>query len=121
MPIQIHSLRFGINRCYIIQDNGIIMIDGGPPKKLKAFQKLIKQLDINPSEIRLLVLTHGDFDHVTGSPMADILTITRIIAKARETRRANCRGSRTIRYKQQGAPCCAPRLPSLVHLDAVMR
>jgi glyoxylase-like metal-dependent hydrolase (beta-lactamase superfamily II) len=40
------------------------MIDGGPPNKLKAFHKFIKRIEVNPSEIRLLVLTHGDFDHV---------------------------------------------------------
>ena len=64
MPVQIHPLRFGINRCYLIQDKGIIMIDGGPTNKLKTFQKLIKHLHINPNDIRLIVLTHGDFDHV---------------------------------------------------------
>ncbi len=51
MPVQIHPLRFGINRCYLVQDKGIIMIDGGPPNKLKTFQKLIKHLHINPNDI----------------------------------------------------------------------
>ena len=52
MPVQIHPLRFGINRCYLVQDKGIIMIDGGPTNKLKTFQKLIKHLHINPNDIR---------------------------------------------------------------------
>ena len=63
MPTQIYPLRFGINRCYLVQDDGIIMIDGGPPNKSIAFQKLIKHLPINANDIRLIILTHGDFDH----------------------------------------------------------
>ena len=64
MSTQIYPVRFGINRCYLIREEGVIMIDGGPPKKLKAFQKFIGGIPIRPEDIRLIVLTHGDFDHV---------------------------------------------------------
>jgi glyoxylase-like metal-dependent hydrolase (beta-lactamase superfamily II) len=39
------------------------MIDGGMPKKLKVFKRVIGILDINPSDIKLIVLTHSHFDH----------------------------------------------------------
>ena len=35
MSISIHPIQMGLDRCYIIKDKGVIMIDGGFPKKLK--------------------------------------------------------------------------------------
>jgi hydroxyacylglutathione hydrolase len=74
MSTQIYPVRFGINRCYLIREEGVIMIDGGPPKKLKAFQKFIGSISIRPEDIRLIVLTHGDFDHVGSA--GDIKSLT---------------------------------------------
>jgi hydroxyacylglutathione hydrolase len=74
MSTQIYPVRFGINRCYLIREEGVIMIDGGPPKKLKAFQKFIGSISIRPEDIRLIVLTHGDFDHVGSA--RDIKSLT---------------------------------------------
>jgi glyoxylase-like metal-dependent hydrolase (beta-lactamase superfamily II) len=64
MTPKIFTFKFGINSCYVIKDKGAIMIDGGPPNKRKAFLKQIKKFSIDPEEIQLMVLTHGDFDHV---------------------------------------------------------
>jgi len=33
------------------------------PKKLKVFKRVLTRLDINPSDIKLIVLTHSHFDH----------------------------------------------------------
>jgi glyoxylase-like metal-dependent hydrolase (beta-lactamase superfamily II) len=78
MPMQIYPIRFGINRCYLVQDDGIIMIDGGPPNKSIVFQKFIKNLPINPKDIRLIILTHGDFDHVGSARDIKLLTSANI-------------------------------------------
>ncbi len=64
MSLQIFTLEFGINRCYIVKDKGVIMIDSGPPRKGKVLKKRLDSLSIQYQEIRLIVLTHGDFDHV---------------------------------------------------------
>lgn len=74
MSITIHPIRLGLDRCYVIQDKGVIMIDGGFPKEARAFRKAISKTPINPSEIQLLVLTHGHFDHVGSA--RDIREIT---------------------------------------------
>ena len=78
MPMQIYPIRFGINRCYLIQDGGIIMIDGGPPNKSIAFQKFIRCIPIHPNDIRLIILTHGDFDHVGSASEIKLLTGAKI-------------------------------------------
>ena len=64
MRISIHPIRLGLDRCYVIQGKGVIMIDAGFPKKSRAFRQAISEIPISPSDIQLLILTHGHFDHV---------------------------------------------------------
>src|SRR6056297_3454907 len=64
MKPQIHTLKFGINRCYIIRGKQVVMVDGGPPNKKKEFLKQLTMFSLDPQDIRLIVLTHGDFDHI---------------------------------------------------------
>jgi hydroxyacylglutathione hydrolase len=74
MPLSVHSLRLGINRCHIIKDEGAIMIDAGPPRRIKTIQKFFADIKLEPQQLQLLVLTHGDFDHVGSA--ADIRQLT---------------------------------------------
>lgn len=79
MPARIHTLRLGLDQCYIIQDKGTIMVDGGAPGKMKSFQAELERISVAPQDVRLLVLTHGHWDHIgcageikelTGAPIA---------------------------------------------------
>lgn len=62
--MNIHSIRLGINRCYVVKDRGCVMIDGGPPNSEQAIENWLKAIHIRPDEIQLIVLTHGHADHV---------------------------------------------------------
>ena len=64
MSVQIYLIKIGINRCYLVKDEGAILIDAGGPNKIKSFQKAFRKYSILPDEIKLIVLTHGDIDHV---------------------------------------------------------
>jgi len=64
MGIDIHPIHLGFDCSYIVKDKGTIMIDCGKPKKLKHFMQGIEKASIKPEEVRLIVLTHGHFDHV---------------------------------------------------------
>lgn len=64
MGVSIYPIHLGFDRCYLIQDKGTIMIDGGAPGKIKPFMKRIGQLSIRPEQIKLIVLTHGHWDHI---------------------------------------------------------
>jgi hydroxyacylglutathione hydrolase len=77
--VRIHPIKLGVAHCYILQGDGIIMIDGGPPKQVKHFMEALERLSIRPGDIRLIVLTHGHWDHIgsareikeiTGAPIA---------------------------------------------------
>ena len=78
MNPQIFSLKFGINTCYIIKGEGTIMIDGGPLKAIEKFKKYLIKYSINPNEIKLVVLTHADFDHMGSSGAIKELTGAKI-------------------------------------------
>ena len=78
METKIHTLKFYINRCYIIRQKSTIMIDGGPPGKVKNFEKYLTKHSINPKEINLIVITHGDFDHIGSAKEIKELTNAKI-------------------------------------------
>ena len=39
------------------------MFDGGPPQAMDKFIKYLDKYSIDPKEIKLIVLSHTDFDH----------------------------------------------------------
>ncbi len=63
MKTEIFPIKLGLNSCYLIRGKGIVMIDGGVPNKLKMFKRKLSKLGIQPSEIKLIVLTHSHLDH----------------------------------------------------------
>jgi len=64
MGASIYPLELGMDHCYVIRDKGAIMVDGGAPGKEKAFLKALDKIPVKAQEIKLLVLTHGHFDHI---------------------------------------------------------
>ena len=62
--MNIYTVRMGITCCYIIQDKGTIMVDSGPPNKIDSFIKSMRQASIDPKQIKLIVHTHGHWDHI---------------------------------------------------------
>jgi len=74
MRVNIHPVTLGFDHCYVIQGEGVIMIDGGAPKQAKRFLKAIERLSAKPEEIKLIVITHGHWDHIGSAK--DIKDIT---------------------------------------------
>lgn len=64
MKTDIFSFSFGVNDCYVIRNEGTIMIDGGPPGKRADFIKAMDRISMKPEEIKLIVITHGHIDHI---------------------------------------------------------
>jgi len=50
--------------CYLIRTgNGFILIDTGRPNRRDEIEKELEGAGCRPGDLKLIVLTHGDFDH----------------------------------------------------------
>jgi len=58
------SYRLGTVNCYPIEtDTGYILIDTGCSNKRTELEKELESAGCKPGNLKLVVLTHGDFDH----------------------------------------------------------
>lgn len=74
METEIHRIPLGMTNCYLIKEEGVVLVDGGFPDKGEEFQQQLENLSIEPQDVGLLLATHGHFDHV-GS-VGDIKELT---------------------------------------------
>jgi len=64
MATRIVSMDLGNTNCFVLQDKGTILIDAGGPKQAAKFKKELDQASIKPEDIKLILITHGHFDHI---------------------------------------------------------
>ncbi len=64
MKAEIFPFSLGFNDCYVIHEQGVIMIDAGPTKRKMDFIKVLKKIQMNPEDIKLIVITDGHPDHI---------------------------------------------------------
>ena len=82
--VKIHPITLGFDHCYVIQGEGVIMIDGGAPNQAKGFMKALEKLPVKPEEIRLIMITHGHWDHIGSAKDIKEVTGGRIAMHHRE-------------------------------------
>ncbi len=74
MPVEIIPIPLGVDICYVLRAAGVIAVDAGAPGKVRQFARGLARAGIRPSEARLIVVTHGHWDHVGSA--RDLKTIT---------------------------------------------
>lgn len=67
MPQQITTIELGVNCNLIKTGAGYILIDTGTSNKRAALEKKLQDLGCGPGDLKLIILTHGDIDHVGNS------------------------------------------------------
>ena len=71
---EIHKLPLGNCNCYLIKEEGIILVDTGFPNQKDNFRRMLDSLSIAPKDISLILLTHGHWDHIGSA--ADLKKMT---------------------------------------------
>ena len=84
MQTKIHQLSLGICNCYLIKEDGIILVDAGPPNQGEKFLKKLKDLSIEPKDISLMLLTHGHWDHIGSTNVIKKLTDCKVAINQHE-------------------------------------
>jgi len=79
MSLQIIPFEKSINTAYIIKDKGAVLFDASIKGCAETFSKLLSASGIAPGEIKLIILSHGDFDHVAGAKELQDLTGAKIV------------------------------------------
>lgn len=80
LPVEVIPIRLGpTGRAYLVRQHGVILVDTGTPGSEATIIQRMKESGISPSDIRLILLTHGHADHagsartlrdLTGAPVA---------------------------------------------------
>lgn len=84
MRTEIYGVPLGMTNCYLIKEEGVVMVDGGWPDKGEAFRKQLEELSIAPQDIGLLLATHGHWDHVGSASDIKDLTGCEVAINQRE-------------------------------------
>jgi hydroxyacylglutathione hydrolase len=79
VALEIHAIPVGPDNVYAIKDEGTILVDGGVPGRSALLLPGLRAASVSPGDVRLIVLTHGHWDHIgcaaalkelTGAPLA---------------------------------------------------
>jgi glyoxylase-like metal-dependent hydrolase (beta-lactamase superfamily II) len=79
MSLQIIPFQYSINTAYIIKDKGAVLFDASYQGAAETFSKLLSDSGIDPGEIKLIIISHGDFDHAGGAKELKELTGAKIV------------------------------------------
>ena len=64
MKEDIKTISTSIVNCYLLKtDSGFILIDTGVSFQRGALKKALNQAECRPGDLKLIVITHADFDH----------------------------------------------------------
>lgn len=64
MPATIARIRASVTNTYLIRDHGAILIDPGMAGRGERVARALAKLLDEPRSVRLIVITHGHFDHI---------------------------------------------------------
>ena len=64
MPVEIIPIPLGFDTCYVLRADGVIAVDAGAPHRGNAFLRGLERASIQPQNVKLIILTHGHWDHV---------------------------------------------------------
>jgi glyoxylase-like metal-dependent hydrolase (beta-lactamase superfamily II) len=78
----IYKIEVDSSNVYLVRGQRTVLIDSGWTRSTGALEKALAQLHVAPSELALIVLTHGHGDHAGGAARLRSLGQAKIVAGA---------------------------------------
>jgi glyoxylase-like metal-dependent hydrolase (beta-lactamase superfamily II) len=82
--MRIIPVTLGFGQCYLLQAGGAVLVDAGVPGMARAFAKSLDRAGIAPSDVKLIIVTHGHWDHIGSARDIRKLTGARLALHERE-------------------------------------
>ncbi|NOZ09079.1 MAG: MBL fold metallo-hydrolase [FCB group bacterium] len=82
MDLQV--IKVGFDNCYLIRDEGTILVDGGMPGHFRKFRRGLQRKGIAPRDIGAVVITHCHWDHFGCAQKIKQLTGAKLIVHKAE-------------------------------------
>ena len=79
MEVDIIPIRMMFDTVYVVRGDGVILIDGGDPHKQANLKRGLDRASISPEEIKLILMTHGHWDHIGSAKDIQALTGARVL------------------------------------------
>jgi glyoxylase-like metal-dependent hydrolase (beta-lactamase superfamily II) len=80
MAVTVHTMELGVTCCYLLVGSGgdAVLVDAGMPQVDHQVPAAFERIGISPEQIKLVVITHGHWDHVGCAQTLKQLTGARI-------------------------------------------
>ena len=62
--MDIYPIQMGFCTSYLVRDRGAVLVDAGQQGYGDAFRRRLAQVGVTPSQLTLVFLTHGHWDHI---------------------------------------------------------
>ncbi len=69
MTTKVHLLQNGYANCFLLEGEGLVLVDTGMKWKSKQLKNEFMKLNLKPEDVQLIILTHGHKDHLGGLPV----------------------------------------------------
>lgn len=87
MSVEVITIPLGFDQSYVLIADGVIAVDAGQPNKGADFVRALEAAEINPHDLKLVVLTHGHWDHIGSAREIKSLTGADLAIHRAEARR----------------------------------
>lgn len=74
----VQPIKLGGVNCFLLRNDGMVLVDTGIPGQHNKFLRQMKELELDPRNVQLIIITHGHGDHFGSALKIKELTGARV-------------------------------------------